>query len=440
LPYVTEKVESAKSSNVRPVDIQAGPAGGSEYSVLGALDFGRQWSVHYDLSAEELLAAIARYRRIGWRPDAVGTRWDGRFRYMLVVVDNHDDVDWRFRMDMSVKEYQKESAEQKRQGMIPLALCSYGDDDAIQYGAVWVRYRNNADGMSAQPAEKKPAAVSWSDGGPKQVLVDPAHALYDVLDVRDIAAAERKEFNDWRAALGPDFRIACLSARGGSGVPMFNAVALREKQARPFDLDFDLAGEAIDQTAKRRSENRRPLVLCDYVDPSSKAEFLEAQLWVNDDLGTEFFNWSSSLPFVRGEVERGKAGGFRPIYLDVVAIGQARWFRAVQARDQGRRWKAYYTLSARDLIPLIEYYQRKGWRPDVLAPYWDSTEFRFMLVVVDNSDRVDWRFRLGMSRQEYRTETEAQKRHGLMPLAIAAYGDDADVRVAAVWVRYRVPE
>jgi hypothetical protein len=63
-----------------------------------------------------------------------------------------------------------------------------------------------------------------------------------------------------------------------------------------------------------------------------------------------------------------------------------------------------------------------------------------MLVVVDNHDNVDWHFRLDMSRGDYQEESAEQKRRGLFPLAVTSYGEDADVRYAAVWVRYRIPE
>jgi hypothetical protein len=45
-------------------------------------------------------------------------------------------------MDMSLKEYQAESAEQRRQGLFPLALISYSGKTGARYAAIWVRFRN----------------------------------------------------------------------------------------------------------------------------------------------------------------------------------------------------------------------------------------------------------------------------------------------------------
>ncbi|HMF16435.1 MAG TPA: hypothetical protein VKE98_04475 [Gemmataceae bacterium] len=61
-----------------------------------------------------------------------------------------------------------------------------------------------------------------------------------------------------------------------------------------------------------------------------------------------------------------------------------------------------------------------------------------MLVVVDNHDGVDWRFRTNMSLQDYRAESAEQKRQGLFPLSLVSYRGEADTRCAAIWVRYRV--
>ena len=45
-----------------------------------------------------------------------------------------------------------------------------------------------------------------------------------------------------------------------------------------------------------------------------------------------------------------------------------------------------------------------------------------------------------MARGECATVTAAEKEQGLFPLLITSYGDEADVRYAALWVRYRLRE
>jgi Bacterial tandem repeat domain 1 len=37
-------------------------------------------------------------------------------------------------------EYRTESAEQKRRGLMPISIRSYGDGDDVRHAAIWVRY------------------------------------------------------------------------------------------------------------------------------------------------------------------------------------------------------------------------------------------------------------------------------------------------------------
>jgi len=137
------------------------------------------------------------------------------------------------------------------------------------------------------------------------------------------------------------------------------------------------------------------------------------------------------------KVKRHKDDGCRPAFLDGLAVADGPLYFSIQPEDQGRKWEALIRVAPDELLPIVEFYQRKGWRPDVLAPHWEGDRLYFMLVGVDNSDQVDWRFRMDMTLPQYHEESAAQKRDRLFPLAIASYGNDADVRYAAIWVRYR---
>jgi hypothetical protein len=139
-------------------------------------------------------------------------------------------------------------------------------------------------------------------------------------------------------------------------------------------------------------------------------------------------------------VAKAKPEGNRLTYLDAPHPPNAgSGFRCVLPDDQGRKWDVEYSLNAEELLSTVELYRRRGWRPDVAAPYWDGVKLRFMLVTVDNSDQVDWRFRMDMSRQQYQKESAQQKQQGLFPLTVASYGNDADVRYCGIFVRFRDP-
>ena len=147
--------------------------------------------------------------------------------------------------------------------------------------------------------------------------------------------------------------------------------------------------------------------------------------------------WYGDLEAIKKHIAEQKGDDDRPICLDAVSGPDGTSYFVIGCPDQDRPWKIFYTLEPEEVVSTIEEYQAKGWRPDVLTPYLNRDRLRFMLVLVDNSDRVDWRFRLDMSLSEYQKESAKQKRQGLFPLALGSYGQEVEVQYVAVWVRYR---
>ncbi len=296
------------------------------------------------------------------------------------------------------------------------------------------------EGPRAPPVADKPGAkaVSWASPGPKHLFSGPAHALNDVLDFRDVAGASSKELRAWRARLGSGLRLSSVTTRRGTGTTRFNAVAIREKALRLVrfypELNRDEAARAYDRL---RADDFRPLALCWSLPADENVSLGSSQLWARDGVG--FQTWYGALDKIVGDVARSKAEGYRLTDLDALLSREGPLYNAILASDQGRQWDALYALSAEELLSTVEHYQRKGWRPDVLSPHWNGDRFRFALVV-EAPDRVDWRFRMEMSLEDYQKESAAQKRQGLFPLTIASHGDEADVRYAAIWVRYRIPQ
>lgn len=295
-------------------------------------------------------------------------------------------------------------------------------------------------GAAASAPASAARAVSWSAEGPKRFFADPAHALEDVLDFRELPGATPEAFRDWLAALGPEFRLCLFNGWKGTGPTLLNAVAVREKQPRPVVLHPDMTADEAAQTYDRLKETNRPLISCDYGRPG---RMVALQLWLKKDrLWYIWTNTEDSLEEIVHRIkEEAENEAMRPICLDAWSAGTHRNYRYIGAVDAGRRWKPYYTLSPEELLATVERCRRQGWRPDVLSAHWgDGARPRFMLVQVDNDDQVDWRFRMDMSLAEYKKESAGQKRQGLFPLALTSYGNDGDVRYAAVWVRYRLPE
>ncbi len=275
--------------------------------------------------------------------------------------------------------------------------------------------------------------------GSKSVFSDRAHALKDVLDFRDLVGVAHDEFRAWHSSLAPDFRLALVSIRRGTGPTLFNAVAVREKIPQPVRiLPEGVTSETHQQEwEKNTAEEFQPLNICTFYRPEPNADWTQARLWVKD--GEERPCWHGDLDFIKAQVEESKED-FRPIYLDCRPALQGPGYQAILARNQGRKWEAVYSITPEDLLRTVELYRLKGWRPDVVAPCWDDNCVQFMLVAVDNRDGIEWRFRMDMTLPQYQKESARQKTRGLFPLALASYGNDDDVRYVAIWIRGRVAE
>jgi hypothetical protein len=308
--------------------------------------------------------------------------------------------------------------------------------------AVWVRGR--APGTAPPPnespdqqtlADRAAKAVSWAASAPGGLYKDEAHALRDVLDFQQVVGASSDQFKQWHENLDPRFRVAHLYSRKGRGPALFDAVAVQETNAPASSFHIELTEEEWPQKCRvlQVEENFRFIAVCTNLSAGQKHPWNTTALWVKDGQDSAHpYGWMENIT---GGIKECKAEK-RPIYLAGTESPDGLGCNTVLAPDQGRKWEVFYALNHDEVLPTIEFYRNKGWRPDVIAPYWQGEKLRSMLVVVDNFDKVDWRFRMDMSRADYEEESNQQKQRGLFPLAVASHGHDEDIRYTAIFVRY----
>jgi serine/threonine protein kinase len=449
LAAVTDDLKAARSKGYRPYNFNMRKDGTSFIPFVAPIQ-DRLWKFEPDLTAEELLAAVKSSRDRGWRPDVLTPYFDnGRLRFLLVAVGNDDGPDWRFRMAMSHDQYQQEAAEQRDRGLFPLTIVSYGNDADVRYAAIWVRYREPGTKApesltpDAMPlADRAGKAASWASTGPKEMYVDGARALGAIVDFRELVGGTPKELRDWHEKLAPKFRIAGVSSRNGAGEVLFNAVAVHEKASHESRFPIQMTDELAKQTYNQNGADQfRLLVSCPNLDPGEKLPWHSTQIWVKDGNTSMFwYGWLYDVVhWTKDKKETPKE--FRPIAIDarMAPPDGGIGLNIVLGPGLGRAWESFHTLTQDELLTAIEFYQRKGWRPDVVLPYMKDGQVRNNLVVVDNSDKIDWCFRTDLSQAEYEKESAAQKSLGLFPLNLVSYGDNAAIRYAAIFVRYIDP-
>jgi tRNA A-37 threonylcarbamoyl transferase component Bud32 len=280
--------------------------------------------------------------------------------------------------------------------------------------------------------------VAWTGQGENHVFADPERPLRGILEFRELLGATPKEFADWRGGLGTDYRVAFLSNRNGLGPPLFNAVAVKERAPVTARVFTGLTEEEAGKVEEKLKAEGAALAIVGHASYAPAAgQWSHSQLWTGEHNG---YLWIGTIDYVRGQIEMERTHGNRPYIVDAVAYGDERWYYVFGEADQGVAWKWFEGLTPQAVLATVEKYREQGWRPDVLAPYWDGERFVFFLLVRDNPEHVDWRLQIDMSRAECAAATAGMKAQGLFPLTITSYGDEVDVRYAALWVRYRLPK
>jgi serine/threonine protein kinase len=293
----------------------------------------------------------------------------------------------------------------------------------------------------AQPdtrPQQHPKVVSYINPGGANLYVDPARAVKDIVDYKELVGAGAEELREWQAGLAPQFRMMLVSGRLGRGPNLFNAVAVMEKSpvSARFTLQVPVA-EGQKTFDDYGSQGFRPVAVCYHTSADKEGGTVETGVWVSDKQGCYARN--KPLKGLRTEMDQAKADESTRL-IDVGVIGERdnSLFCTLEAHPD-RSWDVLYALSPMELLSTVASYKTDGWRPDLIVPHLERGDLRFLFVAVSNADRVDWHFRMDMTLDEYRTESAQQKRRGLMPIGLRSYGDDDAVRYAAVWVRYIRP-
>jgi serine/threonine protein kinase len=444
LDRLKQGVQHFTANATRPVSLEW-PAvhDAPTYLSLAADDQDRKCEVLWTLTAERLARTTELFKLKNWRPDVIAPhRDDGQLRFDLVAIDNKDGPDWRFQMDMSRHHYRAESIRQRKRGWLPIALISYGDDADEKYAAIWVHARiggfpdlpRQSDGAAPRPVVN---AVDFVAPNSKAIYQDNARALGEITDFRELVGATTDDFKSWQDKLGADFRIAYLAHRKGAGADLYNAVAVRDKQPVPTRLLFGPDPEAASVEWQRliNDEGYRPIASIAIPTKDLSSPRTHQAVFVKDGHGP--VTWHGGFEDIVKNNRDSIGQGVRTIHVSGTVDRDELGFNTVLGPDEGRSWDILHALHPEELGPTVDFYRRKQWRPDVIAPYWHGQQLRFMLVILDNPEQLDWAFRMDMSRDEYQEESARRKRQGLFPLSLTSHSQSENVRYNAIFGRYR---
>lgn len=102
------------------------------------------------------------------------------------------------------------------------------------------------------------------------------------------------------------------------------------------------------------------------------------------------------------------------------------------------KWDTKTLRAAGDVHELTADYRVRGWRLTHVAACADAKGRRLLTVAAENPTRLDWDYRIDLTKVDYERALADQDRLGLRPVSVASYVLNNEVRYAAVWERYRL--
>jgi hypothetical protein len=270
--------------------------------------------------------------------------------------------------------------------------------------------------------------------GGTAVMKDVPRSLDEVLGFREAHGASKEELGQWWARAEKDnYRMFYVGAQVGSRQPLFNAVAIKQREQPPF-LYFPPAPveKMVHVGGEAWNKGFRSLLYCAYQDGEKDGE---STVWVHrgkDDVCHGFK--VGNLEEVLAELGE-QAMSWRPVSLSCTFTAGRRVFRMVTAPAGNRQYKAFSGLSAGQLSKTVAEYRDKGWRPDVVAAYPDGGVIQFFLVVVNNPEKCEWLCKVCLSATQHEALLAEQGRKGMFPFVVVSHGVDGDPRYTSLWGR-----
>ena len=111
---------------------------GVSYQLLSCWqpDAACEW--HPELTADELAAKVAEYRKKGWRPHIVSVHGNCiDVKFLAVFLEDKKKETWDFTPNLSVAEYEKQLIGRKLKGEYPRCIGSHLTGDKTSYTVVW---------------------------------------------------------------------------------------------------------------------------------------------------------------------------------------------------------------------------------------------------------------------------------------------------------------
>jgi serine/threonine protein kinase len=256
-----------------------------------------------------------------------------------------------------------------------------------------------------------------------------------VIDFAEIHGASPEAVVRWANSLDPGFIPFTLGSHASAKPSQVHAIAVK-LAGLPLEWEVWYGPRNDDRLPPVKFEKAgyRALQIHYCFDRDQDVHHL--RVWVRDPLPRAY--WAHPNRTLDGHMAEHRKQGFKPdLFLPCQRPNPAA-FNIHWMADSGRnKWRAEADLQREQLSRFSDEARANDLFVSLITGYQDEKgNTRFGMVAWENPAGLDWAFKLDLTTAEYETELSRRKKDGLRPVAVTSYGDVANPRYAASWVRY----
>jgi WD40 repeat protein/serine/threonine protein kinase/CubicO group peptidase (beta-lactamase class C family) len=228
-------------------------------------------------------------------------------------------------------------------------------------------------------------------------------------------------------------RPVFLGAHDAGDKPLFAGIALREKNALPWEARLDLDFNADAQSFETfKAKGYRLVSHWGYRD-GAQPRF--ASLWAQKESHKDWYSWTNlDAAGFQAKFEAMKETGFRPFQVQGYPEGKSARFAALFEPESGP-YLVRSNLTAQELDTVLRTRGVDGYRPLSASGYPNGDRTSFSLVLLKDKPSLQWVLRRDLTPAQLVQAHDHWTSRGFRPQVLSGYLQEKATRYLGIWVR-----
>jgi hypothetical protein len=304
----------------------------------------------------------------------------------------------------------------------------------LAVAGVWklAKLKNVTSGAETIPAAKTPDH--------EEIDADEnaaARSVLSELDFHELHGADLSDLAKWMVEIKQKGMLPIsVTHHLGDAEPRFNAVAVKDPNAKSFRYVLDMPHQKLDHGFLESWLPNRPLASCAY---RTGNELLQIGAYI--PAKGQFPRWEGELEFIKAKLKEHIAPNqWRAADVQASAHPILPKTRIViDFVPSTKKSEFAFDLSAAQVRARVPQMRSRETRPALLVNYGTKAPYQFILYEIDNSEKADWDMQLELSKPIFERELKQKSQQGLRPICIVSSGPKENSVYSCIWIRYKHP-